>query len=100
LGRVKVVPGFIEKTAKYANLPKEVCFAYVDFDLYEPVRIALELLDSRLPIGGVVIVDDYGFFSEGAQAAVDEFVEARERRYTKDPSPEWASRFCVLRRSI
>ena len=100
LERVKVVPGFIEKTAKYTSLPKEVCFAYVDFDFYEPIKIALELLDSRLPVGGVVIVDDYGFFSEGAQAAVDEFVEAREQRYTKEPSPEWTSKFCVLRRRI
>jgi len=98
--RVKVVPGFIEKTAKYASLPADVCFAYVDFDFYEPIKIALELLDSRLSAGGVVIVDDYGFFSAGAQAAVDEFVEAREQSYTKEPSPEWASKFCVLRRSM
>jgi hypothetical protein len=99
LDRIKIIPGFIEETAKYASLPKRVCFAYVDFDFYEPIKIALELLDSRLPIGGVVIVDDYGYFSEGAQAAVDEFVQARESSYEKEPSPEWTSRFCVLRRS-
>jgi hypothetical protein len=98
--RVKVVPGFIETTAKYADLPQEVCFAYVDFDFYEPIKIALELLDARLPAGGVVIVDDYGFFSEGAQAAVDEFVEEHRQRYTKEPSPEWAGNFCVLTRSV
>ena len=98
LEHVKVVPGFIETTAKSANLPKEVCFAYVDFDFYEPIKIALELLDSRLPAGGVVIVDDYGFFSEGAQAAVDEFVEEHRQRYTKEPSPAWAGNFCVLTR--
>jgi len=96
--RVKIVPGFIKKTAKYDSLPKEICFAYVDFDLYEPIKIALELLDSRLPVGGIAIVDDYGFFSTGVQAAVDEFVEARERRYAKTPSPEWAGHFCVLQR--
>jgi O-methyltransferase len=100
LERVKVVPGFIETTATSANLPKEVCFAYVDFDFYEPIKIVLELLDSRLPVGGVVIVDDYGFFSEGAQAAVDEFVEGHRQRYTKEPSPEWAGHFCVLTRSV
>ena len=100
LERVKIVRGFIEKTATYASLPEEICFAYVDFDFYEPIKIALELLDSRLPIGGVVIVDDYGFFSEGAQVAVDEFVEAREGRYAKASSPEWASKFCVLRRCV
>ena len=96
--RVQIVPGFIEKTAQSASLPKQVCFAYVDFDFYEPIKIALELLESRLPIGGVMIVDDYGFFSEGAKTAVDEFVAARELCYKKEPSPEWASKFCVLRR--
>jgi len=50
--RVQIVPGFIEKTAQYASLPKQVCFAYVDFDFYEPIKIALELLESRLPVGG------------------------------------------------
>jgi O-methyltransferase len=98
--RVKVVPGFIETTAQYASLPKEVCFAYVDFDFYEPIKIVLELLDSRLSAGGVVIVDDYGFFSEGAQAAVDEFVEGHRQRYTNEPSPEWAGNFCVLTRKV
>jgi hypothetical protein len=100
LDRVKVVAGFIEKTAKYAGLPDRVCFAYVDFDFYEPIMIALDILDSRLPVGGIVMVDDYGFFSEGAKTAVDEFVAARELRYEKQPSPEWAGKFCVLRRSI
>jgi O-methyltransferase len=96
--RVKIVPGFIEKTAKMDNLPKKVCFAYVDFDLYGPIKIALELLDSKLPIGGTVIVDDYGFFSTGVQAAVDEFAEARGQQYIKTPSADWAGHFCVLQR--
>lgn len=98
LKRTNIVAGFIEESYKRENLPRKVCFAYVDFDFYEPIRIALELLDARLPVGGVVIVDDYGFFSDGAQAAVDEFVEGRKLRYTKEPSPSWAGHFCTLRR--
>ncbi len=96
--RVKIIPGFIEETAKFTNLPPTICFAYVDFDFYEPIKIALELLDTRLSIGGLVMVDDYGFFSAGAQAAVDEFVASRKKRYSKEDSPGWASCFCVLRR--
>lgn len=96
LDRVAVVPGFIEKTSKYANLPKKICFAYIDFDFYEPIKIALELLDATMPIGGAVVVDDYGFFSAGAKTAVDEFAAANHPRYSKKPSPEWASKFCVL----
>jgi len=63
-----------QKTVKLANLPKEVCFAYVDFDFYEPIKTALMFLSSRLTIGGSVVVDDYGFFSTGAKTAVDEFL--------------------------
>ena len=72
--RIMIVPGFIEETVKLANLPKEVCFAYVDFDFYEPIKTALMFLSSRLTIGGSVVVDDYGFFSTGAKTAVDEFL--------------------------
>lgn len=100
MDRVKIVAGFIEKSSKFASLPKSVCFAYVDFDFYEPIKVALELLDPRLPVGGVVIVDDYGFFSAGAQSAVDEFVESREGRYTCEPSPDWAGKFCIVRKRL
>jgi hypothetical protein len=74
--RTKVVAGFIENTIKYDNLPKKVCFAYVDFDFYEPIKIALEFLLGRMDKGSYIIVDDYDWFSTGAKTAVDEFVNA------------------------
>ena len=51
-----------------------MCFAYVDFDFYEPILTALRFLRPRMPAGGTVVVDDYGFFSAGAKTAVDEFI--------------------------
>jgi O-methyltransferase len=72
-GRVSIVPGFIEETISLPELPKLVSFAYVDFDLYEPISIALAFLSARMPTGSRIVVDDYGWFSEGAQIAVDEF---------------------------
>jgi len=41
LSRAKIVAGFIEETINYVNLPEKVCFAYVDFDFYKPILIAL-----------------------------------------------------------
>src|SRR5450432_2735554 len=76
LSRVQIVPGFIENTIHKAALPKTVCFSYVDFDFYEPIKIALEFLHERMPVGGHIVVDDYGYFSAGAKTAVDEFVAA------------------------
>jgi O-methyltransferase len=72
--RVKVIAGFIEDTIKHANLPEQVCFAYVDFDFYSPISIALRFLNEHLVVGGFIVVDDYGFFSSGAKTAVDEFL--------------------------
>jgi O-methyltransferase len=70
--------GFIERVIREDTaLPKEVCFAYVDFDFYEPIKVALGFLDRVIPSGATVIVDDYGFFSAGVRTAVDEFVEAK-----------------------
>ncbi|MHC4947858.1 MAG: TylF/MycF/NovP-related O-methyltransferase [Planctomycetota bacterium] len=97
--RVQIVPGMIEDTVKHETLPERVCFAYVDFDFYSGITVALEFLDSRLPAGGHVVVDDYGFFSAGAKQAVDEFVEARADRYELTVPHEFAGHFCMLRRT-
>ncbi len=73
--RYKIHPGFIEDVLRTDKaLPERVSFAYVDFDLYEPIRVALEFLHQRTGCGAAVIVDDYGYFSAGARTAVDEFV--------------------------
>ena len=70
--------GFIEQLIHTdIGLPKEVSFAYVDFDFYEPIKITLEFLHRVTPTGAIIIVDDYDFFSTGVKAAVDEFVEER-----------------------
>jgi len=84
-GRYTVHRGFFEELVQNdSHLPSVVSFAFVDFDFYEPIKMALEFLDHVLSVGGVVIVDDYDFFSTGSKRAIDEFVEeanARERRY-------------------
>lgn len=98
LARTRVVAGFIEATVQQAGLPDSVCFAYVDFDFYAPIKTALEFLDTRLTVGGYVIVDDYGHFSTGARTAVDEFVAARPGRWTLTLPPDFAGHFAILKR--
>lgn len=76
--RYVIHKGFIEQLIhEDQDLPKEVCFAFVDFDFYEPIKIALEFLHSVTKNGAIIIVDDYDFFSTGAKTAVDEFIEAK-----------------------
>ena len=99
LNRVEIVPGFIEKTIHLPRLPSSVSFAYVDFDFYEPILIALNYLDRTLSRGGHIVVDDYGWFSSGAQTAVDEFMSVHASDYEITFPIKSAGHFVVLRRS-
>lgn len=76
--------------------PEKICFAYIDFDLYEPIRDALEFTHDRLSLNGVIIVDDYGFFSAGVQRAVDEFLEAKGDIYERRVVSPNYGHFCML----
>lgn len=94
--RTKVKKGWVRDTIASGELPSQVAFAYVDFDFYEPIKEALEFLDARMPPGGRIVVDDYGFFSAGAQLAVDRFVEAAGGRFGFELPLPFAGHFCVL----
>lgn len=76
--RIFIHEGFIDQVLRSnSNLPQKVSFAYVDFDLYEPIKLALDFLHQTISIGGIIIVDDYDFFSTGVKTAVDEFLEEK-----------------------
>jgi hypothetical protein len=94
--RTKVKKGWVRDSIKSGELPTQVSFAYVDFDFYDPIKDALEFLDSRMPPGGRIVVDDYGFFSEGAQLAVDQFVARVGDRFKFELPLPFAGHFCVL----
>lgn len=96
--RVSIVPGFIEQSIRGPKLPSHVCFAYIDFDFYEPILTALNFLENVVPVGGCIVVDDYGFFSAGAQRAVDEYLEERRDDFQISLPPSWAGHFAVLTR--
>jgi hypothetical protein len=96
LTRTRIVAGFIDETIRQPGLPEDVCFAYVDFDFYAPIKTTLEYLDTRVSAGGCVLVDDYGHFSAGAQTAVDEFVAPRTDRWKLTLPPSFAGRFAIL----
>ena len=48
----ETIPQFIEQTPHCV-----LSFAYLDFDLYEPTRLALELIDQSISVGGVIVFD-------------------------------------------
>lgn len=68
---IETIPQF-EKEFPYAT----VSFAYIDFDLYEPCRVALTFLANRLSPGGIVAFDEALLdFWPGEGIAMREFVE-------------------------
>lgn len=96
--RYRLRAGLVHETLRDDTGPADVCFAYVDFDFYEPIAHALAYLDRHLTAHGRIVVDDYDFFSTGAKTAVDEFVAQHAHRYELVLPEPFAGHFCLLRR--
>ncbi len=69
--RVRFVKGLVEQTLP-ETAPARISLLRLDTDFYESTRHGLIRLFSRVAIGGVLIVDDYGNF-QGCREAVDEY---------------------------
>lgn len=91
--KIQIVCGFIDKTIN--NTPEKVSFAFVDFDFYLPIKIVLEHLHDRLSHGGIIIVDDYDFFSTGVKKAVAEFLSDKNDYHFFVPNKEYGN-FCII----
>jgi hypothetical protein len=76
--RVHFVKGMVEETVP-AQAPERIAILRLDTDWYASTRHELEHLYPRLARGGVLILDDYGWW-KGAREAVDEWLaETGER---------------------
>ena len=81
ISNIELVKGnILETLPSYVERHKELRIAllHIDTDVYEPCKLALELLFDRLVVGGVVVFDDYAVL-EGETRAVDEFFNGRAR---------------------
>ena len=77
-GQVHFVEGLVEDTVP-DNAPEQIALLRLDTDWYESTRHELEHLYPRLVSGGVLIVDDYGYW-RGSKQAMDEFLDATGER--------------------
>jgi hypothetical protein len=78
---VVFVKGDVLNTLSVAqNLPTAICVLRLDTDWYESTKIELETLYPRLSIGGVILIDDYGYWA-GARKATDEYFARRNRPF-------------------
>lgn len=75
---VRYVPGPVEQTLPAAT-PAQISILRLDTDWYASTKTELEALYPRLAVGGVLILDDYGYW-KGQRQAVDEYIAARRLR--------------------
>lgn len=69
--RIKFIKGKVEDTIPI-HAPERIALLRLDTDWYESTRHELVHLFPRLSAGGVLIIDDYGYWA-GSRRAVDEY---------------------------
>lgn len=75
--RIKVVKGLIPDTMRQ-DMPERVAFAQIDLNAPEAELAALEAIYDRVTIGGIIVLDDYGFDRYRSSYAVEKrFFESR-----------------------
>ena len=71
--KIVFIKGKVEDTLSVVeNIPTSISFLRLDTDWYESTKKELETLYDRVVVGGIIVIDDYGFF-DGARKAVDEY---------------------------
>ena len=73
--RYEIVPGWFDKTLESSPV-NPIALLHVDADWYDSVKIILEKFYDRVPVGGYVVLDDYGAF-EGCRNAFRDFCKER-----------------------
>ncbi|MFI7238537.1 TylF/MycF/NovP-related O-methyltransferase [Streptomyces cyaneofuscatus] len=76
--RVHYVQGRVEDTVP-GQAPEQIAILRLDTDWYASTKHELEHLYSRLVSGGVLLIDDYGYW-QGSRQAVDEFLDKTGER--------------------
>jgi hypothetical protein len=71
---IRIHPGeFTQVSAALAD--EQFCLVHLDVDLHQSAAATLQFFWPRLAVGGIIVVDDYGFTTcRGLKVAVDDFV--------------------------
>jgi hypothetical protein len=92
----RINKGWITAESLAANSPSRISFAFLDMDFYKSTYDVLRLLIERMPTGGIAILDDYGFFSEGVKTAAQEVLAEFPGTFELDVP--YSDKFAVLTR--
>ena len=71
--KMRIVPGWFADTLSKAPI-HTIAMLNIDADFYDSVYLVLETFYDRVVPGGIIYIDDYGYWP-GCKVAVDEFFE-------------------------
>jgi hypothetical protein len=91
--KIVYVRGKVEDTLP-AEAPERIALLRLDTDWYESTYHELKHLFPRLSIGGVLIIDDYGYW-EGAKKAADEYFSGHQVPVLLNRIDVGGGRICV-----
>lgn len=76
----KIRKGFFEDLNADTDVPKQICLAFLDGDLYHSIKVSFALIEGRVADGGIIVVHDYNNPElPGVAKAVDEWVDAHKK---------------------
>lgn len=78
--RVNYIQGPVEQTLPAFGPEEDIALLRLDTDWYESTKHELIHLFPKLCPGGVLIIDDYGYW-QGARLAVDEYLSQVKKQY-------------------
>jgi len=73
--RCHIQAGWFQETFRW-ELPQQVVLLHCDADWYESVLLVLETFYDRIPPGGYIVLDDFGYW-EGCREAFYDFCSRR-----------------------
>lgn len=69
LSNAELLEGIFPEETGHLVADRRFCFCHVDVDVYQSARDTVEWVWPRMPVGGVLVYDDYGFYGcEGVTA--------------------------------
>jgi O-methyltransferase len=60
---VRIVKGIFPDDSAQAMDREQFCFVHIDVDVFQSAKDVLDFVWPRMPVGGTVVFDDYGFIS-------------------------------------
>lgn len=68
---------------KATDVPEQIAFAFLDGDYYQSIKTSLKLIENKLAVGAIIVVDDYSNEAlPGASKAFDDWANSRNLRIT------------------